>query len=376
MNYAAGYKATYYAEILDPLSWTEQDRLEIKSGSVKRNNKDLRQTAELDVTDFDQAKEVWIRIYMDARQNENVTHNALFTGIVSAPETKIEGAAVTRPLQCYSVLKPCEDITLERGWYAGAGENGAAVLRRLLAVSPAPIVIEDNAPALSDYIVAEDDETNLSMIDKVLDAMDWRLDIDGDGTIEIGSKPIQPAAVFSATGVDVIESSLSIKRDWFSCPNVFRATSGDLIAVARDDDPNSPLSTVGRGREIVKAENNVTLSSDEGIAEYAARRLKEEQKVAESADYARRFTPDLNIGDVVRMAYDEIEGDYTIDEQSIELTYGGRTSEKVSRTVKQERAEELVQKKTWALVVLPDNKIFVMPDGNKVLVPWTTMIHS
>lgn len=370
MNYGAGFKATFYAVVIDPLSWTEQSRLELKSGSVKREKDGLRQTGDFDVTDFDQTEEAWIRVYMDARQDDNVSHNALFTGIVSAPEKKIEGAAVTRPLECYSVLKPCEDIVLERGWYAGAGENGAAVLRKLLNVTPAPIEVEADAPALSDYIVAEDGETALSMTDKVLDAMSWRLIIAGDGTIHIGAKPTEPAAVFSATGADVIETSLSIKRDWFSCPNVFRATSGNLIAVARDDDPESRLSTVARGREIMMAEDNVTLSSDEGIAEYAARRLKEEQQVAESAEYSRRYVPDLNIGDIVKLAYSELQGEYEVDEQSIELTYNGRTSETITRAV---QSEELQREKQWVLVDLPDDYLFVMPDGKLVRVPWSDL---
>ena len=370
MNYGAGYKATYYAEIINPRSWTEQERVNIKSGSIKRQEDGLRQTADLDVTDFNQTQEVWIRVYMDARQEDNVSHEALFTGVVSAPETNIDGAAVTIPLQCYSVLKPCEDIVLERGWYAGAGENGAAVLRRLLNVSPAPIEVEGDAPALSDYIVAEDGETALSMIDKVLDAMGWRLIISGDGTIHISAKPVLPSITFSATGADVIETSLSIKRDWYACPNVFRASSGDVVAVARDDDPFSLLSTVSRGREVIMSEDDVTLSSDEGIAEYAARRLKEEQQVAESADYSRRYVPDLNIGDIVKMAYAQLEGTYVINEQSIDLTYNGRTSENVSRAVQE---EELQREKQWVLVDLPDDYLFVMPDGRLVRVPWNDL---
>ena len=375
MNYGAGFKATYYAAIIDPLSWTETDRLDITSGSIKRQKTGVRQTADIQATDYDQTQELWIRVFMDARQGEDITHEAVFTGIVSAPERTITGTAVSRPLACYSVLKPCEDIVLQRGWYAGAGENGAAVLRRLLTASPAPVVFNGNTPNLSDHIVAESNETNLSMIDKVLEAIGWVLSIDGDGTIEISPKPTQPKYIFGTSGLDIVETSLTISHNWYACPNVFRATSGDMIYVARDDDPNSPLSTVARGREVVQAEDDVSLSSDEGIAEYAERRLKEEQQNVVSAEYSRVFIPDLNVGDNVKLVYPQISGAYVVEEQNIELTYGGRTTEKVIRTAEPENAVELPEKE-WALVVLPDDKYFVMPDGYRVLVPYSTLIHS
>lgn len=338
MNYEAGYKATYYAYIIDPKSWRDQIRLDVISGSIKRQSKGLRQSADIEVTDFDQSKEFWIRVYMDARQNENISHEALFTGLVSAPQKDISGAIVKRTLDCYSVLKPCEDRVLERGWYAGKGENGAIVIKRLLTTD-APVVVNGDAPSLDNYIVAEDGETNLSMIDKVLDSIDWRMIIRGDGTIELGAKPTKPNLTFGARQMDVLKTTLTVERDWFGCPNVFRASSGDAVAEARDEDANSPLSIISRGREIIRQEDNVSLSNDEGIAEYAARRLKEEQTVAESAHYDRCYVPDINIGDVVAYDYDELQGIYAIDEQTIQLTHGGMTSEVISHSAKAEAEE-------------------------------------
>lgn len=331
MAYNSGFTARYYAEIIDPSTWSETGIMQIIDGSVARKATDLRQTASLTVTDYDYDTEQWVRVYMDAKQESSITHEALFTGIVTNPKREIEGVVVTKPLECYSVLKPCEDIILDRGWYVPAGANGGAVIKRLLEATPAPVDIADGAPELSDFIVAESDESNLTMIDKILDAIGWLLQITGDGTIHILPKPQEPAAVFSAKGLDIIEKSLTITKDWFACPNVFRASAGDATAVARDDDPDSPLSTVSRGREIIMAEDDVTLATNEGIGQYAQRRLKEEQAIVESAEYSRRYVSDVNVGDKVKLIYDEIDGTYTVDEQNITLTYNGQTTEKVSR---------------------------------------------
>ena len=329
MNYESGYTASFYAAFIDPISWHDRDRFELIDGSVSRTDDGLRQSADLECTDYDETQERWIRIYMDANQSGNVTHEALFTGIATSPSHDIDGQYVERSVECYSVLKPCEDILLPRGWHVRAGTNGIEAIMELLKATPAPIEAEEGAPLLSNTIIAEDDETNLSMIDAILSAINWRLQIRGDGTIVLSPLPDTESATFSADGLDILQTSLSVDRDWFNCPNVFRASSDDMISIARDDDPSSALSTVARGREIWMGDDDVDLSDDETIAEYAVRRLKEEQQVAETAKYTRRYIPEVNVGDLVKLNYDQIKGTYTVTSQTIQLTYAATTDEEV-----------------------------------------------
>lgn len=376
MDYTRGYKAIFYAMLLDPVTWTETERVEILSGSVSRTDDGLNQSAKIKVRDFDQSQERWIRVYMDARQESNVDHLALFTGIASAPKVNVDGAVATHDLECYSVLEPI-NVPMLLGEYIPYGMNAGTAIQRLLKPTPAPVIVEDGAPMLEDYIVAEDNETRLTMVKKVLDAIGWQLVIDGDGTIRIRPKPQQAAAVFSAINADVIEKTLSKTQDWFKTPNVFRASSGDAVAVARDDDPDSPLSTVSRGREVIDTETDVTLTSDEGIAEYAKRKLKEKQQVIESASYNRRYIPGVTVGDTVDINYDYLEGVYEVVSQDISLTYNATTQEKVERIANLSKsAIDVIPVKNAYLLVMPDNYSLVMPDGCSLLVPYKTMITS
>ena len=171
------------------------------------------------------------------------------------------------------------------------------------------------------------------MVEKILNAINWQLKIDGDGTIRIVKKTNGVVASFDALDNDSIEPQLSVTRDWYDCPNVFRAIEDDLSAVARDDNPDSPLSTINRGREIWLEETDCDLGENESIADYAIRRLKEEQAVAFSVEYTRRFNPDVQVGDKIRLHYPEqkVTGNFEIVSQSITLGYGCRTSEEVNR---------------------------------------------
>lgn len=368
IEYRRGYTASFYAVTLDPVTWADLEKIELISGTVNRTDTDLRQTANLTVRHFDTSQEQWIRVYMDARQGENIDHIPIFTGIASSPQDDIDGQITTRPLECYSVLEPLQDIKLQRGWWVARGTNGGAAIRRLLRATKAPSEIADGAPTLQDNIIAENSESNLTMVDKILAAIDWQMTISGDGTIIVGPKQEEATAVFGARDNDVLQKTITIKHDWFSCPNVFRASSGDLTAIARDDDPESPLSTVSRGREIQMTEEDVNLADNEGIAQYTTRRLKEEQHTAEEAQYTRRFYPNVNIGSVVRLSYQQIFGDYTVNEQNIQLTYAGQTTEKVTKTVRK-YATAVTHQDISALIKLPDGYYFKFADGNRVLVP-------
>lgn len=333
MDWSKGFTAVYYATVLDSASWRDIERFEIVSGNISKSETGLRANADLTCKDYDQSRERWIRVWLDVRQDGSSAHVPLFTGLCTSPEREIEGRLVSIPLTCYSVLKPCQDVLLQRGWYAPAEVSCERILRTLLEVTPAPVEIEEGIPSLIQAIIAEDSESNLSMIEKILNAINWRMRVTGEGVIQIVPKASTATAVFDALDNDSIEPKLNISQDWFSCPNVFRAVSEDLSAIARDDDPDSPLSTVNRGREIWEEETDCDLGDEESIADYALRALKEAQKVAFSVSYDRRFSPDLEISDRITLHYPEqgIEGDFEITSQSVSLGYGCKVSEEVRR---------------------------------------------
>ena len=330
MDWSKGYTASYYAYIIDPKTWRETTRLQITEGSLSRTNEGLRDSADITVINYNDAEQ-YIRIYLDTKQNGAASHVPLFTGLTSAPTKDIDGILKSNDLECYSVLKPAEDVLLQRGYYVPAEINGGLIVKDLLSVSPAPVEILGDPPTLQRSIIAEDGENHLTMADKVLTAMNWRMRILGNGTIQILPMATDATRTFDPLSVDVLEPRLKITRDWYQCPNVFRAISDDLVAVARDEAKTSPLSIENRGREIWAEESNVSLNSNESLAEYAMRKLKELQQIDTTANYTRRYDPDVLVTDLVRLNYPEqnLQGLYRITSQKITLGYGCTTEEEV-----------------------------------------------
>lgn len=332
MRWNKGFSATCYATFVDPVTWKDIQRFEITGGKIKRTDSGLMCSADIDCLRYDQQTEKYIRIWLDTVQSGVFGHNALFTGLATAPEREINGNLEENSLACYSVLKPAQDVLLPLGYYAPMGINGGQLVKQLLsAVIPAPVAINGNLPALSQYIIAEDNESYLSMAEKILAASNGRLRVLGTGEVEIRPMATEITVRFDPLSNDSIEPKLKAVNDWYSCPNVFRAIMDDTSAVARDDNLNSPLSTVNRGREVWMEERDCDLAENETLAEYAERRLKEEQRHYLAVDYDRRFNPNVFPSDLIQLGYpkQKISGNFYVVEQSIEVGYGAKTSEEV-----------------------------------------------
>lgn len=330
MDWNKGFSASYYGTYVDPVTWRDTGRFEITGGGVSRTKTDKMESADVDCTAYP-IGEHWIRLHLIARQNDSSSHDALFTGLACSPEDAFDGNRKNKAVQAYSVLKPAEDVLLERGWYAPAGADAALLIVNLLSVTPAPKRIEGASPKLKQAIIAEDGETRLSMTHKILEAIGWRIRISGYGEIVVCQKATDSLTTFDPLYADAIEPKVTVKNDWYSCPNVFRAVCDDLTAIAKDESDSSMLSVQNRGREIWMEDNSVSLGDSESIADYAMRRLREEQQQYTTVSYDRRYIPGVTASDLITLNYPAqgVTGTYEIQSQTIELSYGARTSEEV-----------------------------------------------
>ena len=333
MDWNKGFSARYYLGLVDSVTWLDGGTAQLTGGTITKNyTSDLVESATIDLRErLTLGAETWIRVWLDARQNGDSAHVPVFTGLLSTPKRNLEGNVVSYSGECYSVLKPAADVLLDRGWYAEKGRNGAELVRELLSVGPAPVEIQNESPTLTEYIVAEDNETNLSMAWKILETIGWRLRINGYGQIQILPTSTDISASFDYLSNDSLELNVTDTQDWFDCPNIFRAVIGNFTATVTDDDPDSILSTATRGREVWMQETNPSLGDGETIEDYAKRRLIEEQSPSRTLSYDRRFSPNVEIGDLIYLSYPGhgINGTFMVTNQSIDLGYAAKTSEDV-----------------------------------------------
>lgn len=336
MDWRKGFTAKYYLSFVDINTWRDTQRVEITGGTVKRELTGLRTSADVNCVNYGENTEKLIRVWLDSDQiGSEGSHTPLFTGYASYPDKQINGNVDTETLQCYSVLLPASDIYLPRGWYAPIGIEAEVLIRSLLRPTKAIINVHEmknqNGAVLSRSVLAEAGETNLSMTEKLLEVMNWRMTIDGMGVVHISEYSAEPVATFDSISNDIVEPSLTVTHDWFSCPNVLRVIMDEQSAVAYDRDSDSPMSIERRGREVWFEEENVDLNTGESLQEYANRRLEELQRVSTSISYSRRFYPEIYPADTIRLNYpvQDIVGLFMVTSQTITLGFNARTSEEV-----------------------------------------------
>lgn len=330
MNWKKGFSASFSMNFVDPVTWRDLKTTDFTAGTISRSTDDLMQSADFDMTESPGEK--WVRVYVTTLQAGGGAHAALFTGLTSAPQEVMDGIRKHYSVECYSTLKPAADVLLPRGYFAAEGVDGARLAAELLRVGPAPVTYKINGPRLKEAIVAEDDETNFSMARRLIDAIGWMIRIGGDGSISIEPYPAAVSAKYDAFEDDAVEPQVTNTYDWYSCPNCFRAISGDLVEEVKDMDPNNSLSIPSRGREIWQQETSVTLGDGENLYDYARRRLAELQSPGRTINYTRRYNPDILPGDLVRLHYPKngITGVYRSRSQTITIGHGCRTEEEAT----------------------------------------------
>lgn len=336
MDWRKGYTAHYYLSFVDIDTWRDTTKLNLTGGSIRTELTGLRTSADVDCVRYGETAERLIRIWLDADQiGSDDGHVALFTGYATYPDRKINGRMETETLQCYSVLLPASDVYLPRGWYAPIDINTGTLIKTLLRPTRTVVDIDEqinqNDAVLTRSVIAESGETNLSMVEKLLDIMAWRMWIDGMGVVHIAKYDKEPVAVFDSVLNDILKPELTVNYDWFNCPNVLRVIMDEQSAVAYDRNSETPMSIENRGREVWYEEENVNLNTGESLEEYAERRLKELQRVSTNISYTRRFNPDIFPTDIVRLNYpgQNVTGLFMVTSQSITLGFNAETSEEV-----------------------------------------------
>lgn len=334
MEWNDGFSALYELMKVDPVTWYESGSFDFVSGSVKHIEGGLLESADLTMTE--NPGECWVRVFLKAKQEAGGARTPIFTGLTSVPERTGDGTRITYRVECYSVLKPLEDILTPRGYYAPAGAEGALLVRDLLSVGAAPVVVDGESPALLDPIVSEDSTTRLDMAWMILDAIGWRLRVSGDGTIHVCEAASEPVALFDTMENDIIENATTDAQDWFSVPNCIRVVSGERYVEYKDDSysqvsVDARKAQRGGSGEIWLSDSASGIGDKESLAEFAMRKLKEAQSPARKVTYARRYRPDVLVSDIVTLHLPVIgiDGQFKITSQTIELSHGARTSEEV-----------------------------------------------
>ena len=314
IDWSESMEQTFEYYEVDPHSWKDKKRLDtVKKASIRRDlESDTLGSATIDVDDL--LGECYVRIYLIVRQNGGLFKVTLGTFIVQTPSSSYDGKIRSVSMDAYTPLLELKENPLPLGFALMKDDNIMREAYLLTRDNCRARVVETSLDKLlQDNFVADPSEKWLDYIYALLDQANYRFDVDAEGVIMFAPKQkteaLQPVWTFNDDNSSILSPQITMQHDLYGIPNVVEVTcdTGTSKYTARivNDDPNSPTSTVNRGREILYREDDPNLpgySTEEAINEYATKLLESLSSVEYQVSYTHGYCP-VRVGDAVRLNY-------------------------------------------------------------------------
>ena len=316
-----GRRQTFAYYEVDPSTWRDRAPIAAVTGCTIDREADgsLLESASIEV-DEDVTAERYVRVYLVTEQRPYGGHDrvsertCLGTFLVQTPSATYDGRTIHRTLDAYSPLLELRDDVPPAGYTLAAGtlplQAAAAICRD---ACHAPVVSDSPGTALAAAHTAADGDTWLDVVTDLLSYEGREVALDQFGRIVFAPKrqtaALAPVWTFADDNSSILEAEVTEEYDWYGLPNVVEAVwsspSRTLVSRAVNDSPNSPLSTVSRGRRVVYRIDSPEVSDDptqEELDEYAVSKLREMSSVERTVTYTHGYCP-VRVGDAVRLDY-------------------------------------------------------------------------
>ena len=342
-DWAREYEATWRYFLVDKDTWRDIRPLQgVTSCKVKRSrNSAIPEDVQMEVEEALPAESI-VRVYLDATQDGIMERVPIVTAVMTSDE-EIHGTVEKSTLRGYGALMSLEDDSPA----LLATASGGTVVERAAAVCSsgiAPVVTPSDSTALSDVVVADPKASKLAFARAIAAKANYDITSDAYGRTVFKRLPdlaVAPKATLIDDGKTVLIGNVKRKRDLRKVPNYceVRATSGNsmIVGTAVNDDPNSEVSTVRRGRRVPLILDDPDdmpggLSQSE-VTQYARKKLEQASKVGCTVTYSHDFMP-LEEGDCIRLVRGSLDVTATIDS----MTVTGSTSCRVEASASYEES--------------------------------------
>lgn len=268
-NWTSSMEQTFEYYKIDPNTWKDVEKINnITSSSISRDSEvETLGSATIDITDS--IGECYTRIYLVTNQNGITERHPLGTVLVQTPASSFNGRVRTVSMDTYTPLLELKENLPPIGYYLPKGENIMdAAYRIAREYLRAPVVKAESDAVLEYDFVADPSETWLSFLTDLIANARHTFGLDERGRVLFlpiqDTASLQPVWTYNDDNSSILYPELNMDHDLYGIPNVVEVTysSGAEYFHVRvvNDDPNSPISTVNRGREIVHRVNNPELS--------------------------------------------------------------------------------------------------------------------
>ena len=251
-------------------------------------------------------------------------------------------------MDAYTPLLELKEGKPPIGYYIPKKENVMNIAYKLTREhARAPVSESICSTKLFYNFVADTNDTWLTFLSDLVTNAKYRFGLDEMGRIlfspDQDTASLQPVWTYTDDNSSILYPDLTMDHDLYGIPNVVEVIysdgSNNYFSRVINDDPNSPISTINRGREILYRETNPDMIGDpteNRIQEYAEQLLRNLSTLEYTISYSHGYCP-VRIGDCVRLNYSRAgltNVKAKVISQSIECTSGCPVTEKAIFTTK------------------------------------------
>lgn len=313
-DWTKSMQQTYEYYTVDPGTWKDVKRLDtVKSCSISRDE-DVETLGSATIGITESVGECYIRVYLITIQNGIEEKHPLGTFLVQTPSSSFNGKIRDVTMDAYTPLLELKENPPPLGYSRLEDENIMNIAYMLTREhARAPVVRTDCDETLYSDFIANTDDTWLTFLSDLVAQAKYSFALDELGRILFAPKQdtasLQPVWTYDDGNSSILHPEMSMDHDLYGIPNVVEVTysngSEHYFARVVNDDPNSPISTVNRGREITYPVTNPSLvgnPTENQIQEYAEQLLRDLSSIEYTITYTHGYCP-VRLGDCVRLNY-------------------------------------------------------------------------
>lgn len=313
-DWSKSMQQTFEYYVMDPGTWKDVRKLDnVKSCSINWDaDTDTLGSATIDATDT--LGECYVRVYLVTIQNGLKERHPLGAFLVQTPSSKFDGKIRTVSMDAYTPLIELKEKNPPLGYSILKDSNIMEMAYRLTEENVrAPVVRTITSDKLYNDFVSETDDTWVTFLSDLLANAKYSFSLDEMGRVLFAPKQdtasLQPVWTFDDSNSSILYPEVNMNHDLFDLPNtvevIYSNGSENYYAKVVNDDENSPISTVNRGREILRRVTDPNISGEptkEQIDEYARLLLRELSSVEYTISYSHGYCG-VRLGDCVRLNY-------------------------------------------------------------------------
>lgn len=319
IDWSASMQQTFEYYVVDPGTWRDSKRLYgVKSCTITRESgAETLGYATFDIEDS--IGECYIRVYLIATQNGFTEKIPLGTFLAQTPYSGFNGKAASVSVDTYTPLIELKEKMPPIGYYVPEKQN---ILDQAYLITRenvrAPVVKGKCDETVFSNFIADTNDTWLSFLTDLLANAKYKFALDELGRIlfapDQDTASLQAIWTYDDSNSSILFPDLNLDHDLYGIPNVVEVVYSDkdeyYHARVVNDDPNSPVSTVNRGREIIHREVDPDFISDpteNQVHERARLLLRELSSLEYTVTYTHGYCP-VGLGDCVRLNYSRAKG--------------------------------------------------------------------